>query len=79
MGSSVGIAVGLAGPVLMIFGIVYGAAFLIARRVLDRSLKSEVANSSREYVENVMEQIRNQWVRRIVNRHMGAAAGAVAV
>ena len=75
----VGVIIGLAGLGLLLFGGGYCALFASARIVFDRSLKSAVADSGRQYVETALAGIRNPWIKRILNENVGDAAGAAAV
>jgi hypothetical protein len=75
----VSVALALLGLLLLILGIAFFIGFRMGLRVFDKSLKSEVAATGQQHVEQAAAKISNPLVRRFVLQYLVQAGGSVAV
>lgn len=66
---------GLGGFAAIVVGLVWCLAVLAARRVFERSLGSALADIVKLQAADLIEQVRNPLLRRIVNQRTGEYVG----
>ena len=79
MRALIAVLIGFAGIGLLVFGLGQALVFYFARKVFERSLRSQAATHGAAVVEQAVERIRNPLVRRALHPTLRAAAGAAAV
>lgn len=69
------VLLGLAGLAAIAVGIAWCLAVVVARRVFERALNSVLADIVRLQAVDLIEQVKNPLLRRIVNRGTGEYVG----
>ena len=75
----ISIATALVGLSLLIVGIGFFIAFRLGLRIFDQSMKSQVAATGQQHVEQAAAKISNRFVRQFVLQYLVERGGAVAV